>query len=146
MVFQVICRRVFQPRLHEMSPSSIRDRLGRANLTVRKPFPRLTLFGRSLVLLTSELLANAICWVVCAILFGRNQNTRSILSLALLAWVRRLLRAIFVRTSHEKCDRHTGTLLDFGWFDDVTMLLADYWLETWYCASSSTMVSHLLRS
>ena len=48
---------------------------------------RLTLFGRSLLLLTAELLANAVCWIVCAILFGRRPATRPILSLALLAWV-----------------------------------------------------------
>ena len=51
------------------------------------PLPRLTLFGRSALLLTIELLANAVCWIVCAILFGRHANTRPILSLALLSWV-----------------------------------------------------------
>lgn len=50
--------------------------------------PRLTLFGRSLLLITSELAVNAVCWILAGILFGRKQSTRSILSLALLAWVR----------------------------------------------------------
>jgi hypothetical protein len=47
----------------------------------------LTLFGRSLLLILSELLANAICWIVAGILFGRHGHSQSILSLALLAWV-----------------------------------------------------------
>ena len=49
--------------------------------------PRLTLFGRSALLLAAELLANVICWIATAILFGRSPDTRPILSLALLAWV-----------------------------------------------------------
>ncbi|KIM40857.1 hypothetical protein M413DRAFT_19048 [Hebeloma cylindrosporum] len=48
--------------------------------------PKLTLFGRSVLLLFSELAANAICWTVAGILFGRNSETRPTLSLALLAW------------------------------------------------------------
>ena len=48
---------------------------------------RLTLFGRSVVLVGCELLANAICWVVAGILFGGRRETQSILSLSLLAWV-----------------------------------------------------------
>lgn len=53
-------------------------------------FPPLTLFGRSLLLLVSELSANTICWVVTGVLFGRKRDTQPILSLALLAWVRGL--------------------------------------------------------
>ncbi|TFY63963.1 hypothetical protein EVG20_g6106 [Dentipellis fragilis] len=49
---------------------------------------RLTIFGRSALLLSSELLANAVCWIVAGILFGRGADTQPILSLALLAWVR----------------------------------------------------------
>ena len=49
---------------------------------------RLTLLGRSLLLISGELLANAVCWVVAGILFGRHAETRGLLSLALLAWVR----------------------------------------------------------
>ncbi|KAI0087802.1 high-affinity nickel-transport protein-domain-containing protein [Irpex rosettiformis] len=56
--------------------------------------PRLTLFGRSVLLLGSELLANAICWIVAGILFGRNKPTRPILSLALLAWTIGLRHAL----------------------------------------------------
>jgi high-affinity nickel-transport protein len=48
---------------------------------------RLTLFGRSLLLIVSELLTNACCWIVAGILFGKHDQTRSLLSLALLAWV-----------------------------------------------------------
>lgn len=48
---------------------------------------RLTLFGRSVVLIGCELLANAICWIIAGILFGGRKETQSILSLSLLAWV-----------------------------------------------------------
>jgi hypothetical protein len=47
----------------------------------------LTLFGRSVVLVGCELLANAICWIVAGILFRGKKDTQPILSLALLAWV-----------------------------------------------------------
>ncbi|KAK0244159.1 NicO-domain-containing protein [Armillaria nabsnona] len=58
--------------------------------------PRLTLFGRSLLLVTSELLANAICWTVAGILFGRSRETQPILSLALLAWTLGLRHGISI--------------------------------------------------
>jgi hypothetical protein len=48
---------------------------------------RLTLFGRSAMLVGCELLANATCWIVAGILFGGRGNTQPILGLALLAWV-----------------------------------------------------------
>jgi hypothetical protein len=48
---------------------------------------RLTLFGRSVVLVGCEVLANALCWIVAGILFARRKDTQQILSLALLAWV-----------------------------------------------------------
>jgi hypothetical protein len=48
---------------------------------------RLTLFGRSVVLIGCELLANAVCWVVAGILFGGRKDTQQVLGLALLAWV-----------------------------------------------------------
>ena len=54
---------------------------------------RLTILGRSIFLLGSELAVNVVCWVVAGILFGRSQGTRPILSLALLAWVRRKFSA-----------------------------------------------------
>ena len=44
--------------------------------------------GRSLLLIVSELLANAICWIVAGIVFGKHDNAQPFLSLALLAWVR----------------------------------------------------------
>lgn len=64
------------------------------SLRLRAPAPSLTLtlFGRSLLLLTAELLANAVCWIVCAVLFARRPATRPILSLALLAWVSPVFR------------------------------------------------------
>jgi hypothetical protein len=49
---------------------------------------RLTLFGRSVLLIAAELLVNAICWMVAGILFGSHSERQSILGLALLAWVR----------------------------------------------------------
>ncbi|KAF9524277.1 high-affinity nickel-transport protein-domain-containing protein [Crepidotus variabilis] len=48
--------------------------------------PKLTLFGRSLLLFICEIIANAVCWATAGILFGRNKDTTSILTLALLAW------------------------------------------------------------
>ena len=51
---------------------------------------RLTLFGRSLLLIVAELLANALCWIIAGILFGRKESTRPVLSLAILAWVCRI--------------------------------------------------------
>ncbi|KAF9485779.1 NicO-domain-containing protein [Pholiota conissans] len=57
-------------------------------------FPHLTLFGRSLLLMACEVLANAVCWAVAAILFGRNPDTRPNLGLALLAWTLGLRHAL----------------------------------------------------
>jgi hypothetical protein len=54
----------------------------------RLRIPELTIFGRSLLLITIELFTNALFWVLAGILFGRNNDTRPILNLALLAWVR----------------------------------------------------------
>ncbi len=54
--------------------------------------PKLTLFGRSLLLLSCELMMNVVCWIVAGILFGRSENTRPVLSLALLAWVSTIYR------------------------------------------------------
>lgn len=50
--------------------------------------PRLTLLGRSALLIGLELLANAVGWILAGLLFGRHEETRGILSLCLLAWVR----------------------------------------------------------
>ncbi|KAH8104710.1 NicO-domain-containing protein [Cristinia sonorae] len=54
----------------------------------------LTIFGRSLLLLGSELLVNAVCWIVAGVLFGRKKDTQPILSLALLAWTIGLRHAL----------------------------------------------------
>jgi nickel/cobalt transporter (NiCoT) family protein len=51
---------------------------------------RLTLFGRSLLMVLAEVFANVLLWVISGILFGRHEETRSILGLSLLAWVRHL--------------------------------------------------------
>ena len=48
---------------------------------------KLTLFGRSFLLIVLELLANAACWIVAGILFTRKEETKGVMSLALLAWV-----------------------------------------------------------
>ncbi|KAG7440854.1 NicO-domain-containing protein [Guyanagaster necrorhizus] len=56
--------------------------------------PGLTLFGRSVLLVASELIANAICWIIAGILFGRSRETQPILSLALLAWTLGLRHAL----------------------------------------------------
>ena len=72
---------------------------------------RLTLFGRSLLLIISELLANACCWIVAGVLFGKHDQTRSVLSLALLAWV---------------C-----VIPMLQWCISLTIYLEDYRNETW---------------
>ncbi|EIW59722.1 NicO-domain-containing protein [Trametes versicolor FP-101664 SS1] len=75
--------------------------------------PRLTLFGRSVLLLAAELLANAVCWIVCGILFGRRAETRSILSLALLAWTIGLRHAL--DADHiSAIDNATRSLINMG--------------------------------
>ncbi|KAK7681581.1 hypothetical protein QCA50_015314 [Cerrena zonata] len=56
--------------------------------------PRLTLFGRSLLLVVCELIVNAVCWIVAGLLFGRRRETQPILSLALLAWTIGLRHAL----------------------------------------------------
>ncbi|KAL1753727.1 high-affinity nickel-transport protein-domain-containing protein [Schizophyllum commune] len=64
--------------------------------------PRLTLLGRSLLLVVAELLVNAVFWAVAGILFGKN-DTRSILGLALLAWTLGLRHV---------CDAHANSAID----------------------------------
>jgi hypothetical protein len=58
------------------------------SLLQRLRLPKLTIFGRSLLLIALELFANVLFWVVAGILFGRENDTRPVLNLALLAWVR----------------------------------------------------------
>lgn len=43
-------------------------------------FPVLTVFGRSLLLISLEVAANAVCWAIAA-------RSHAILGLAILAWV-----------------------------------------------------------
>ncbi|KAF9013217.1 high-affinity nickel-transport protein-domain-containing protein [Cyathus striatus] len=64
------------------------------NLLARASQYHLTIFGRSLLLLGSEVLVNAILWAVAAVLFGRNRDMRQVLSLAFLAWTLGLRHAL----------------------------------------------------
>ncbi|KAH8104947.1 NicO-domain-containing protein [Phellopilus nigrolimitatus] len=74
---------------------------------------KLTLFGRSLLLITLELLANAACWIVAGLLFGRREETRGTLSLALLAWTFGLRHAL--DADHiSAIDNATRGLISFG--------------------------------
>lgn len=63
---------------------------------------RLTLFGRSAILVGCELLANATCWIVAGILFGGHENTQPILGLGLLAWVCMPILLSCQRITHHK--------------------------------------------
>ncbi|KAM5533590.1 hypothetical protein V8D89_012703 [Ganoderma adspersum] len=75
--------------------------------------PRLTLFGRSALLLAAELLANVVCWIATAILFGRKPETQPILSLALLAWTIGLRHAL--DADHiSAIDNATRSLINMG--------------------------------
>ncbi|KIY72001.1 NicO-domain-containing protein [Cylindrobasidium torrendii FP15055 ss-10] len=56
--------------------------------------PPLTIFGRSLLLVVGEVLANAICWIVAAVLFAPSRETQGVLGLALLAWTLGLRHAL----------------------------------------------------
>ncbi|KAJ7259538.1 high-affinity nickel-transport protein-domain-containing protein [Mycena haematopus] len=74
---------------------------------------RLTLFGRSLLLLSSLGLINALCWILSGIFFGRNRDTQSILSLALLAWTLGLRHAL--DADHiSAIDNATRALINLG--------------------------------
>ncbi|KAH9924277.1 NicO-domain-containing protein [Epithele typhae] len=75
--------------------------------------PRLTLFGRSALLLSAELVANAVAWAVCAVLFGRRTETRDVLSLALLSWTIGLRHAL--DADHiSAIDNATRSLISMG--------------------------------
>ncbi|EKM51899.1 uncharacterized protein PHACADRAFT_262302 [Phanerochaete carnosa HHB-10118-sp] len=78
-----------------------------------RPRRRLTILGRSLILLSLELAANAACWIVAGILFARKQSTRPILSLALLAWTIGLRHAL--DADHiSAIDNATRSLISMG--------------------------------
>ncbi|EJU03133.1 NicO-domain-containing protein [Dacryopinax primogenitus] len=55
---------------------------------------RLTILGRSVLLLGSLLAFNGLCWVLAGILFGRKESTREVLSLCVLAWTYGLRHAL----------------------------------------------------
>ncbi|KAK7469310.1 hypothetical protein VKT23_003794 [Stygiomarasmius scandens] len=87
--------------------------------------PRLTLFGRSLLLILAELLLNATCWIVAGILFSKFSKAtegsdekgegpaKSILGLAMLAWTLGLRHAL--DADHiSAIDNATRSLLDMG--------------------------------
>ncbi|THV00852.1 NicO-domain-containing protein [Dendrothele bispora CBS 962.96] len=90
------------------------------------PIPRLTLFGRSLLLISAEVILNAICWAVAGVLFSRFSNAssnnttkdeegsaRSVLGLAMLAWTLGLRHAL--DADHiSAIDNATRGLLDMG--------------------------------
>ncbi|KAF5385618.1 hypothetical protein D9757_005552 [Collybiopsis confluens] len=59
-----------------------------------RSIPELTLLGRSLLLLAAEILFNAACWTAAGVMFGRTQETKSILGLAMLAWTLGLRHAL----------------------------------------------------
>ncbi|KAF7365122.1 Nickel/cobalt efflux system [Mycena venus] len=74
---------------------------------------QLTLFGRSLLLISSLALANALCWILTGIFFGRNPDTQPILSLALLAWTLGLRHAL--DADHiSAIDNATRSLINLG--------------------------------
>ncbi|KAL1718807.1 high-affinity nickel-transport protein-domain-containing protein [Schizophyllum commune] len=75
--------------------------------------PRLTLLGRSLLLVVAELLINAVFWAVAGILFGKNDDTKSILGLALLAWTLGLRHALDAH-KNSAIDNATRGLISMG--------------------------------
>ncbi|KAF9451826.1 NicO-domain-containing protein [Macrolepiota fuliginosa MF-IS2] len=75
---------------------------------------RLTIFGRSVVLVLCEVLANAICWAVAGILF-RDRTTRNNLGLALLSWTLGLRHGVLPLTDFlSAIDNATRTLINTG--------------------------------
>ncbi|KIJ64544.1 hypothetical protein HYDPIDRAFT_40285 [Hydnomerulius pinastri MD-312] len=69
-------------------------------------FPSLTLFGRSLLLVVVEVLANAVCWAIAA-------QSHALLSLAILAWTIGLRHAL--DADHiSAIDNATRTLISHG--------------------------------
>ncbi|KAL0575200.1 hypothetical protein V5O48_006761 [Marasmius crinis-equi] len=74
--------------------------------------PRLTLFGRSLLLIAAEVLANVGCWAAAAALFATKEETRPILGLALLAWRNRQRYSRF--TGNGPNSSHLWSVLLFG--------------------------------
>ncbi|KAJ7025332.1 NicO-domain-containing protein, partial [Mycena alexandri] len=73
----------------------------------------LSLFGRSLLLLSSLLLFNALAWILAGVFFGRSADTQPILGLALLAWTLGLRHAL--DADHiSAIDNATRSLINLG--------------------------------
>ncbi|KZT60290.1 NicO-domain-containing protein [Calocera cornea HHB12733] len=75
---------------------------------------RLTIIGRSIVLLGSLLVFNALCWILAGLLFGRRSETRDVLSLCLLAWTYGLRHALDSDHISAIADNATRGLLALG--------------------------------
>ncbi|KAJ7784464.1 NicO-domain-containing protein [Mycena metata] len=73
----------------------------------------LSLFGRSLLLVSSLLLFNAFAWILAGIFFGPREDTQPILGLALLAWTLGLRHAL--DADHiSAIDNATRSLINLG--------------------------------
>jgi hypothetical protein len=92
---------------------------------------RLTLFGRSAILVGCELLANAACWIVAGILFGGRESTQPILGLALLAWV---CAPVLLSRPSQKITHHK-LLICFPFPKTIGLRHGEYLDETWMILS-----------
>jgi hypothetical protein len=81
------------------------------SLGALRPLPRLTLLGRAIVLISGELVFNAVCWVIAALVLNQADG---LLGLALLAWV---------------CLLCSDSLASQ---DGLETDLLDDWVEAWY--------------
>lgn len=69
------------------SPSIALSEVRRRRRSRRRcSLPRLTLFGRSVLLVLAELAANLLLWIVAIALFAPDPSRRGVLSLVLVAW------------------------------------------------------------
>lgn len=80
-------KQVWPPKERLRVPSQLATTMATRAAAYLRKLPRLTIFGRSLLLLVGELLVNALFWIVAGLLFGRRDETHSLLNLCLLAWV-----------------------------------------------------------
>jgi uncharacterized membrane protein len=78
---------------------------------------KLTLFGRSVLLIACELIANAIMWIVTALLFGSDPAKKSILNLAFLAWVSAPLQLELCLMKPQDIGLETWFVLHHVWRD-----------------------------
>ncbi|KAJ7175951.1 NicO-domain-containing protein [Mycena filopes] len=73
----------------------------------------LSLLGRSLLLISSLIILNALSWILAGIFFGRSPDTQPILGLALLAWTLGLRHAL--DADHiSAIDNATRSLINLG--------------------------------